>query len=175
VQTESVKDLARKIMRYIRKYAKAAKPFRWKYFRRDQAYQAMLTEPNDGVIFPKRRPDGSFCVEVTLAANTNDEDLGGRIRQWLTEVWMPSNTAWLRVWKTGPGLSVERPELLHYGDEFLSPPILISSVAAEVRFQLRGRDPKQKLWRDWLVLRILPDLKANFPEVGDTLSITNCE
>ena len=27
----SVRDLARKIMRYIRAYAKTAKPFRWKY------------------------------------------------------------------------------------------------------------------------------------------------
>jgi hypothetical protein len=135
----------------------------------------MLTNPDNVVNFPRRRPDGSFCVVVTLAVNTKDESLAESIQQWLTQLWVPSSTTWLRVWKTGPGLAVERPELLRYSDEFLSPPTVTSSTATEIRIQLRGKDPQRKLWKDWLVSRILPDLKAQFPEVNDFLSITDCE
>lgn len=104
----------------------------------------MLTDPNNSVVFPRRRPDGSFCVEVTLAVSTQDESLAERIQQWLTEVWVPSNTTWLRVWKTGPGLSVEQPELLRYSDEFLSPPTVTSSMATEIRLRLRGERPAKE-------------------------------
>ncbi len=132
----------------------------------------MLTNPDILLKFPKRRPDGSFCVVVSFVVGTKDESLPGRIQQWLTEVWVPSNTTWLRDWKTGPGLSVERRELLRYSDEFLSPPTVTSSVDTEIRVQLHGKDPQRKLWKDWLVSRIL---KAQFPEVDDFLSVTNCE
>jgi hypothetical protein len=57
----------------------------------------MPTETNAGVKFPRRTPDGSFCVKVTLRANTNDEDLGRRIQEWLTEAWMPLSKTWLSV------------------------------------------------------------------------------
>jgi hypothetical protein len=143
-------------------------------FGRKQTYQAMLTDPKGLVIFPRCRPDGSFCVEVTLAATTKDESLAEKIQQWLTEVWAPSNTTWLRVWKTGPGLSVELPELLRYSDEFLSTPTVMSSTTTEVRLQLLGSEPQRTLWKDWLVFRILPDLKAHFPEVRDFVGITDC-
>ena len=134
----------------------------------------MLTAPNDSVYFPRRRPDASFCVEVTLEAHTNDENFARKIEQWLTDVWVPSNATWHRSWKTGPDLSVERIELLQYFDEFLSAPTITSSGAAGIRLQLNGRDTKRKSWKDWLVLRILPDLKATFPQVGDILGITDC-
>ena len=39
----SIKDLTRKLMRYIRTYAKNARPFRWKYCDVNRADQAMLT------------------------------------------------------------------------------------------------------------------------------------
>ena len=125
------------------------------------------------VIFPRRRPDGSFCVEVTFVTTTKDESLAGKIQQWLTEAWVPSNTTWLRTWRTGPDLSIERPELLHYWDEFLSTPAVMS-MGTEFRLQLHGKDPQRKLWKDWLILRILPDLKVHFPELGDALRITDC-
>lgn len=135
----------------------------------------MLTNPDNLGKFPRRRPDGSFCVEVTFAVRTTDEGLGERIQQWLTQVWVPSNTTWLRVWQTGPGLSIERPELLRYSDEFLSSPTVTSSMATEIRLQLRGKNRKRKLWKDWIVSRIMPDLRAHFSEISDFLSITDCE
>jgi hypothetical protein len=94
---------------------------------------------------------------------TDDSDLGRRIQEWLTKAWAPRNKTWLRVWRTGPGLTIERLEVLVYEESFSTPPEVISCDRSELRFRLRGRGAK--LWKDWIVMRMLPDLKTEFPEV----------
>ena len=91
-------------------------------------------------------------------------------------MWAPRNKTWARECKTGPGLTVERPEILEYEDELSAPPEVISCEGSELRFRLRGKG--EKLWKDWMVMRILPDLKAEFPEVevgAKILGIRNCD
>jgi hypothetical protein len=127
-----------------------------------------------GVEFPNAGPDGSFCVEVVLSVSADGLALGREVQEWWTDVWAPSNAAWVRIWETGPGLSLERSELLYYQDEFVSPPRVVSRSASEFRFQLLGKDSARKLWKDWLVSRIMPDLKTRFPEIGNLLGISDC-
>jgi hypothetical protein len=118
-----------------------------------------------GVRFPRRRPDGSFCVEVTLSTSSNDEEPGRRIQKWWDEVWIPADTTWTIIKKTGPGLSVVLPELHLFADEFAAPPKVISCRDFEFRFQLVGKDPARKFWMDWLVRRLIRDLRTGFPEI----------
>jgi hypothetical protein len=126
------------------------------------------------VKFPRRNDDGSFCVEIGLKlAGDHQEDLGSRIQRWIEEHWMPNRSIWRRVWRTGHNLSATDEQILHYDDEFLKPPEVISSKRPELRLRLFGKE-SAKLWRDWLIWRLVPDLKAQFPEIGSRLYIRNC-
>jgi hypothetical protein len=45
--------------------------------------------------FPKRRADGSFCVEVVVSVNTIDEKaLSQRVQDWCTNIWAPEHKTW---------------------------------------------------------------------------------
>jgi hypothetical protein len=126
--------------------------------------------------FPKQKADGSFCIEVSCSVNTERcNDLARNIQHWWDAVWVPANDVWLRIWKTGPDLAIERPETLRYWEHFLAPPEVISCDQSALRFRLLGNNARDKLWKDWLASRIVPDLKTNFPEVGELLRIVNCE
>ena len=120
------------------------------------------------VRFPKRRPNGSFCVEVALKADSGDPVLlGKRVQEWWSTAWMPANREWRRSW------SSDQTQTLSYSDEFDGEP-RVWRCTSELRFRFEGK-PSAKWWRDWLVSRILPDLKSKFPEVQDFVRITNCE
>jgi|SRR5271165_1722717 len=127
--------------------------------------------------FPKRNEDGSFCVEVCVSVAGNiSEDHASRIQGWIDDVWMPRNKTWKRVWRTGANLATIKEEMLSYDDEFLRPPKIVSCENSELRFRLFGKY-SANFWRDWLVLRIMPDLKADFPnlEIGEPRYVKNCK
>ena len=126
------------------------------------------------VNFPKRNNDGSFCIEVSLRLVSDSRgDLGSRIQRWIDNEWMVEHSTWKRVWRTGPNLETIDEEILNYTDEFIKAPQISACEASEIQFQLFGKK-SAKFWKDWLVSRFLPDLKAEFPEIDEGISIENC-
>ena len=120
------------------------------------------------VKFPRRHADGSFCVEVTLAAHTEKpEELSLRVQSWLAR-WVEANQVWVWKWDTGG------EEELRYGREFKGEPKLVACTPTELKIRLEGL-PSAERWKDWLGFRIVPELKAAFNEVQDVSSVRDCE
>jgi hypothetical protein len=95
------------------------------------------------VKFPRRRADGSFCLEVILSVVTQNERLlAQRIQQWWTSEWGPENEVWTRYWSSG------LKEELAYRDEFSRLPQIVSCKDTELRFRLEGRGSAEGLVGD---------------------------
>jgi hypothetical protein len=105
------------------------------------------------------------CVEVCLTTENCSLDLGNRIQDWLNDVWMPNNQEWERVWRTGAHLEivVER-QILKYDDDFSRAPEILPKDSLRLLVRLYVNWPS-KNWREWLVSRILPDLRTAFSEM----------
>src|SRR5207302_1820149 len=100
------------------------------------------------VRFPKRNADGSFCVDVIVAVETSEpEDFAGHVQSWARQ-WANENQTWTRNWIPSG------QEVLNYADEFQREPYPVSCTPTELTIRFKGQ-PSAKLWRDWLVLRIL--------------------
>jgi hypothetical protein len=120
------------------------------------------------VRFPRRNADGSFCVEVFIAVETNEpESLSQRVASWGT-AWVNDNQIWTRNWIPSG------QEVLNYSDEFKREPYPVSCTSTELKIRLEGQ-PAAKWWKDWMVLRILSDLKSAFAEFRDVIAVRNCE
>jgi hypothetical protein len=125
--------------------------------------------------FPARKDDGSFCVEIGLSVvRAGDNNLKSNIRDWIAADWMPRNLVWKREWRTGGSLGTISEQALNYQSEFMGAPEIVGYDASVLQIRVVGRE-SAKFWKDWLISRFLPDLKAKFPEVGDQLYIRNCE
>jgi hypothetical protein len=112
--------------------------------------------------FPKLRPDGSFCVEVTLRVEgEHEEELAVRVDTWFRN-WVQNNRFW--DWFG---------ERRDYFDEFGAVPSATTLVDRELRIQLQGK-PGAKWWKDWLALRIIKELQAAFPKIKDVEAIKDC-
>jgi hypothetical protein len=121
----------------------------------------------DRAKFPAVRADGSFDVEVGIGvAEAVGDELKQKVEGWISECWMPNNLSWTRHWQRAADRATVREENLNYGDDLLAAPEVISCTDSTLRIRLVGKFGS-KFWRDWLVLKILPDLKAQFPEVAD--------
>ncbi len=119
--------------------------------------------------FPKRKSDGSFCIEVSFPVITNDcEDLLRRVKLWAGD-WMTTNTVWKRKWDPSG-----REETLYYDEEFKTEPNPVSCTSNELKIRLEGQ-PSSKWWRDWLVSRIIHDLRQRFNEVQSGGSLKDCD
>jgi hypothetical protein len=124
--------------------------------------------------FPSRKADGSFCVDVGLQLlEGTPGDICKLIDSWFSDTWMDANKTWTRTWSTGPNLEVKKDEVLAYSDEFLRTPMASLGNKSELRIRLFGTK-SSRLWKDWLVSKIAPDLKAQFPYIGDLLYIRDC-
>jgi hypothetical protein len=120
------------------------------------------------VKFPKRRADGSFCVEVMLRVDAKETDVvASRVNSWLDE-WVESN----RYWK------VSHPEssdgLLDYFRDFTGPPSCFTPEPGFLCLRLEGRPETKQAWKDWLVLRLLKDLGQAFHEIRAVGKIQTC-
>lgn len=121
------------------------------------------------VKFPKRLKDGSFCVIVTFSINTQEpENLLSNIKKWLLQ-WSEDNKVWIRNWSNG------KVEKLLYEQEFRNAPYPISCTINELKIVLDGQPSSEKIWKDWLVSRIIPELKNAFSEIQDFQNATDCE
>jgi hypothetical protein len=124
--------------------------------------------------FPSRKVDGSFCVDVGLQLLEGAPDnICKVIDEWFSDAWMGANKTWTRTWSTGANLEVKKDEVLVYSDEFLRAPMASLGSKSELRIRLFGTK-SAKLWKDWLVSKIAPDLKERFPYIGELLYIQDC-
>jgi hypothetical protein len=118
--------------------------------------------------FPKRYPDGSFCVEVIMTADTTRPDqLEEQAAVWLS-TWVRTNDLWVRDWSSG------QREELHFSECFAGVPTVTFCSTSELRFQLVGKPSAAKTWKDWLVLRLIKELVASVPEVTGFKAIEDC-
>jgi len=113
--------------------------------------------------FPKRKSDGSFCVEITLTVSTNEIDsLVARITSWLDQ-WTKEN----RYWKW-------QGQLLDFFAEFSGSPTCVKRTPESLTLRVDGRSGSTKWWKDWIVLRLLKDLQGKFSELQSVDAFTNC-
>jgi len=75
---------------------------------------------------------------------------------------MPNNMDWHRIWRAGTNT---QKELLRYYDEFYDPPTVSRRDESHLLLLLRVRWPSS-IWKDWLALRIIPDLRSAFPAIS---------
>jgi hypothetical protein len=68
---------------------------------------------------------------------------------------------------------VTNEQVLRYEDEFMKPPEVVSHEESKLCLRLFGKK-SAKFWKDWVASRLLPDLKARFPQVGELLYVGNC-
>src|SRR4051812_13579185 len=119
-------------------------------------------------IFPKVREDGTFCVRVVLSIATQDAaGLRADLQRWMSK-WGQDKEVWERQWRSG------RMERLLYSDDFKAAPTIEISDASELHLRVEGTS-SARLWKDWLVSRILPDLKAAFSEIGEFKEMRDCQ
>jgi hypothetical protein len=114
--------------------------------------------------FPRRKPDGSFCVEVVLRVKATDLRAQERSIEAWARNWLTRNRYW--DWKLAG-------RCLDYFDDFSREPFHVRCTVDTVSFRLEGR-PSARWWKDWLAFRIVEDLRAALPEVKDLLTVTNC-
>lgn len=81
------------------------------------------------VRFPKKRPDGSFCVEVTCVVQTDEpKDLRNRVQAWLVQ-WVKDDQVWIWKWDMGG------EEELLYQREFKRGTRLVSCTSTELKIR----------------------------------------
>jgi uncharacterized phage-associated protein len=121
------------------------------------------------VKFPKRHRDNSFCVTATFSIITQQpETLLDGVKNWLLQ-WTENNGVWVRNWSNG------KVEKLLYQQEFKTAPHPISCTLTELKIVLEGQPLSEKLWKDWLALRIIPELKNAFSEIQDFQNVIDCD
>lgn len=123
------------------------------------------------VAFRGGRKDATFLVEIEMsvpAGATNS--LCEEIQQWLNDEWAPRNQLWRRVCRNA---AREYIQDLLYSDEFSSTPSVLRS-SSKLHLVIEGRNCAE-FWRDWLVARLIPDVRSRFPLIGDTQVIRNFE
>lgn len=116
-------------------------------------------------IFPKRRPDGSFCTEQRLSVDASADlaVLASRITAWIEE-WARVN----RYWENS--LAHEEGGVLDFYDEFSRPPYCVMGDGGSLFLRIEGRPGGGKWWRDWIASRLWRDLRAAFTDIGPPLS-----
>lgn len=107
--------------------------------------------------FPRQRSDGSFDIRIILDGLTLDRD---QLESWLT-AWSGRNEIWRSQWKRGSDQGVE---VFKYMDEFVDRPSAEFSKGEKPRVLLRVR-PGSKRWKNWMTLKLIAELSADFPEV----------
>lgn len=116
--------------------------------------------------FPRQKDDGSFSVVAVFSLKSSSSDLLGRIRDWFTE-WVEANRVW--VWTYDDGELYRYP----FFDEFDSVPTPMYCHENELTVRLDGKSAKSKFWKDWLALKIVPDLTREFSEIQCLLKVVD--
>jgi hypothetical protein len=124
------------------------------------------------VKFPARREDGTFQVEIVMSVTADGAgSLCADIQEWWNNEWFPKNQIWRRIWTSAGSESIED---LTYCDEFSSPPRVLPGDSPQLHLVLEGKS-SAKWWKDWMVMRVIPDLKSRFPQIGEVQAIRDFE
>ncbi len=131
----------------------------------DQYYNPKWKAP-----FPKRNPDMTFQVILKMKFESDEDNnlIKDKIQVWIDEVWMPKNLFWEGVVYKADGSKCDKID--EYHKDFSAPPTVLSCDNREIQILLKGQ-PTDYYWKDWVVYKIMPDLKKEFPEVGDFVSL----
>jgi hypothetical protein len=122
------------------------------------------------VRFPKRKPDGSFCVEVVFRVNSNELDaLMSRVALWLEE-WVRTN----RFWKIGFAHPEAPDGMFDFLRDFAGPPTCSANGPDLICLRFEGRSGSKRAWRDWLAMRLSKELRGAFPEITALEDVRNC-
>lgn len=105
-------------------------------------------------------------------SGANAGNIGRDIQDWWSNEWGPKNKEWVRVWNRGH--EREFTEVLRYDEEFADAPQFVSCDESQFRFRLLGKSTA-KWWKDWIALRVIPDVQARFPGVGKVVNARNCD
>lgn len=117
--------------------------------------------------FPKLRPDGSFCIEARVRVSTNELDvLASEVTNWLDR-WVRENQYWKR------SLVKKGKVVLDYFDDYAGLPSLLTCPPDFLILRLAGR-PGARWWKDWLILRLLKELRNAFEEITALERIIDC-
>jgi len=126
------------------------------------------------VLFPAVDADGRSCVEIGVATEVEYRGKEEAINAWFRNSWCPSNTIWQREWTPGRNAGPIRLQRLSYGALFSEPPRVNYALQGMLCISLVGK-LRGSLWKDWLVSKILPDLRKSFPGVSDEVKfIQDC-
>ena len=124
---------------------------------------------NTKVRFPKRRPDGSFCILACFHVASGDPvNLKTELDAWFRQ-WVQNNQTWTWTYETG------EQQTFSFTDEFSGVPVPVLLNEHEVGIRFEGQPTAAKFWKDWLALKIVPDIRSDFQELGDLTRIVDCD
>lgn len=109
-------------------------------------------------IFPSRREDESFSIEVFLNINCDDPRvLSRRVDEWLAS-WLQENRHWHWPRQDDPAID--------FFDDFVGVPSsrLIGENVIALRFDSRA--DHGRWWKDWVVIKVMRPLMDHFPELS---------
>ena len=89
------------------------------------------------------------------------------VGEWLAR-WTIENELWTWEYDTGGS------DTFRLSDELRKAPEVASAAESELTIRIQGQATSTGFWRDWLVLKLIPDLKAAFPEIGSFLTARDC-
>ncbi|HEY5758491.1 MAG TPA: hypothetical protein VIU34_21840 [Steroidobacter sp.] len=123
------------------------------------------------VTFRAKRRNTAFLVEIEMSVAAEAvNSLCDDVQRWLNDEWVPRNQLWRRVCSNAGREYIQN---LLYFEEFNSAPRVLSG-GSQLRLVIEARNAGNS-WRDWLVARLVPDVKSRFPQIGETLLIRNFE
>jgi hypothetical protein len=113
--------------------------------------------------FSSKRATGRALLEIGFPVVKEAEpNLAEAIQAWIQDTWMPKNKEWNNK-------SRLEPRLVLYRDTFYSEP-KISESSGLLILNL-DTNLSSKEWRDWLVLKIIRDMRERFPIIGEPLHV----
>lgn len=112
------------------------------------------------VIFPRRRPDGSFSFELRFVSD-GLVDGAVSITPWLS-AWAESNREWVREWSGGFPPSIVQTDVLRLSAAFRKAPSLAERREHSVQIRMDST-PEAAFWKDWVV-KFVGDFMAEFPQ-----------
>jgi len=125
--------------------------------------------------FPKVDSGGKFDVKIGFALDPNcGFECAKEIGKWLIDQWLPANQSWRRKWASGPNGSVVIEETILFSDSFYQDPEVSYQAPDCLIIVLHGK-ARSAPWRDWMVSRIVPELQAQFPQLGDRLFVEDAK
>lgn len=111
----------------------------------------------------------SFCFEaiLRLKPDTRASEVADSMNTWASD-WTRQH----RMWRSPLFDSIGGE--LDYFNDFLTPPLCRAGSEGTITVRLKGTPEASKYWRDWLALRLLPEMQKEFTAIEAIDGITEC-